>query len=384
MTALAGVLGQVLDQPARVVEGPVRVVRGVQQDLVALHPLERAGQFGLVLGVVQRLGGELDVLLDVFRRLALDVHRGLARLVDGVHPPHQRQDPGERVLDEHDPQGGEPVEDAVEDQAHHLVRGQQRVGDHEVVVVAGQSDRRHRAVRRSGRGDRWQLTGMSCLVAAAQIGSYFGSPHDGRGSALIRTCAMYGCSAHSSISRGCALRLLDARRRSTRATARASCCGCPASGWPASGSRRTHIACWPRAARAGYAAGSRIAMSEPASMISCLNARSGSLPANSPSSGTCRRAWRTRARSRERRSRSARRRAGYRKYLLRYGSGMYGASSPGVGIGWTSESTHADRRCVRLAGALVGWLSTVIVGLPSPFRLLCLACAATAAGMSMP
>ena len=38
--------------------------------------------------------------------------------------------------------------------------------------------------------DRWQLTVMSCLVAADQIGSYFGSPQDGRGSALIRTCAM--------------------------------------------------------------------------------------------------------------------------------------------------------------------------------------------------
>ena len=42
---------------------------------------------------------------------------------------------------------------------------------------------------------------MSCLVAAAQIGSYFGSPQDGRGSALIRICPMYGCPAQRSISR---------------------------------------------------------------------------------------------------------------------------------------------------------------------------------------
>ena len=190
ITRFPCVLGQVLDQPARVVEGPVRVVRGEQQDLVALHPLERAGQLGLVLGVVQRLGGELDVVLDVLRRLALDVHPRLAGFVDGVHPPHQRQDPGERVLDEDDPQRREAVEDPVEDQAHHLVRGQQRVGDHEVVVVAGEVRPAASAASRSGRGDRWQLTGMSCLVAAAQIGSYCGSPQAGRGSALIRICAM--------------------------------------------------------------------------------------------------------------------------------------------------------------------------------------------------
>src|SRR6516162_6930598 len=73
-----GRLGKVLDQPARIVERPVRVVRGVQQDLVALHPLHGAGQLGLVFRVVERLGGELDVLLDVVRRLALDLDPRLA------------------------------------------------------------------------------------------------------------------------------------------------------------------------------------------------------------------------------------------------------------------------------------------------------------------
>src|SRR5215218_7245198 len=54
--SLARVFGQVLDQPARVVEGPVRVVAAEQKDLLALHPLECAAQLRLVLGVVQRLG----------------------------------------------------------------------------------------------------------------------------------------------------------------------------------------------------------------------------------------------------------------------------------------------------------------------------------------
>ena len=90
------------------------------------------------------MGGELDVVLDVFAGLALDVHPRLARGVDGVHPPHQRQDPVESVLHQHNSQSGIAVEDAVEDQAHHLVGGQQRVADHEVVVVAREAHRRDR------------------------------------------------------------------------------------------------------------------------------------------------------------------------------------------------------------------------------------------------
>ncbi len=47
----------------------------------------------------------------------------------------------------------------------------------------------------------------------------------------------------------------------------------------------TDIACCASGMRAGYAAGSRIAMSEPASMISWRNAKSGSLQGNSPLAG---------------------------------------------------------------------------------------------------
>ena len=56
--------------------------------------------------------------------------------------------------------------------------------------------------------------------------------------------------------------------------------------WLACQSFKAHaIACCAPGRRAGYAPGSRIAMSEPASMISCRNAMSGSLPGNSPSGG---------------------------------------------------------------------------------------------------
>ena len=284
ITASRARFGQVLDQPARVVERPVRVVRREQQDLLALHPLQRAGQLGLVLGVVQRLGGELDVVLDVLRRLALDVHPRLARFVDRVHPPHQRQDPAECVLDEDDPQRRETVEDAVEDQAHHLVGGQQRVGDHEVVVVAGESHRRGR-----------QLVELAARQVAAHRHVVLGGGGPDR--VVFRVApwrprlGLDQNLRHVGVPGpllDLARRLLRAprwRRRSIRATARASCCGCRASDWPASRSRRPPSRAAPRACAPGRRRVPGSPMSEPASMISWRNAMSGSLPGNSPSGG---------------------------------------------------------------------------------------------------
>ena len=75
-------------------------------------------------------------------------------------------------------------------------------------------------------------------------------------------------------------------------------------------------------------------------MISCRNARSGSLPGNSPSAGRSRRASRRRARSRARRSRSARRPCGVRKYLLRHGSGMY---CDELARAWASDGRRSRR-----------------------------------------
>ena len=53
---------------------------------------------------------------------------------------------------------------------------------------------------------------MSCRVAAAQTGSYFGSPQAGRGSAWISTCDISGCPAQYSISRAasCGVSMADA------------------------------------------------------------------------------------------------------------------------------------------------------------------------------
>src|SRR5690349_11452562 len=70
---LARVLGEMLYQPAGIIERPVRVVTAVEQDLLAFHPLERPREFGLVLGVVQRLSGPLDVIFDVLAWFAFDV-----------------------------------------------------------------------------------------------------------------------------------------------------------------------------------------------------------------------------------------------------------------------------------------------------------------------
>ena len=122
-------------------------------------------------------------------------------------------------------------------------------------------------------------------------------------------------------------------------------------------------------------------MSAPASMISCLNARSGSLPANSPSAGTCRPASRRSGRSRARRSRSGRRPCVVRKYLLRHGSGMYWTSSPRRGVGWTSESTH--RTAMRSAAGYPLWLAVTVI-VVSSLIAYCATVRTAMAGLSMP
>ena len=72
------------------------------------------------------------------------------------------------MLDEDDAQGGEAVEDAVEDQAHHLVGRQQRVGGHEVVVVAGESDR---------RGGQFLVVAAGQVAADGDVVFGGGGPH---------------------------------------------------------------------------------------------------------------------------------------------------------------------------------------------------------------
>jgi len=83
--------------------------------------------------------------------------------------------------------------------------------------------------------DRWQLTVMSCLVAAAQIGSYFGSPHDGRGLGLDQNLTHIGMGpAQRSISRapssGASIAAqIEPRQRSCQLFVAIQPSGCPAS-----------------------------------------------------------------------------------------------------------------------------------------------------------
>ena len=210
---------------------------------------------------------------------------------------------------------------------------------------------------------------MSCLVAAAQIGSYFGSPHDGRGSALIRICAMIGVLGPASRSRRRVLGVLDGHAdRPAPALVPVVVAVQPVIGLPVVECRST----W-RAAPRGSAPGRRRAPGwrcrTPASMISCLNARSGSLHGELDRPvGTCRPASRRSARSRGRRSRSGHRPCGCRSTCCATAPGGTGRVRPVRGAGWTSESTH--RTAMRSAAGTRG-LAVVVMSGPPRYPLLC-------------
>ena len=108
-----------------VVEVPVRVVGGEQETIPAdqLHHVEEVPRLG---GLLDRLGGDPDVLADVLRRLALEVGDLAAHALEQpVEAPGQRRQPREAALDEHHLELREALEHALDDEArdHGLARG---------------------------------------------------------------------------------------------------------------------------------------------------------------------------------------------------------------------------------------------------------------------
>src|SRR6201995_4458170 len=88
-----------LEREARIVEIPMRIVRREQQPVDADPFDQRALMFGLVR-LVDRLGGEPEMLLDVFRRLALEMrHLAAEAFKVLIHPPRGRRGPAEAAFD---------------------------------------------------------------------------------------------------------------------------------------------------------------------------------------------------------------------------------------------------------------------------------------------
>src|SRR5712691_4767871 len=82
---------------------------------------------GLV-GFVDRLGREPELLTDIFGRAALQMRHLAAEAVEmAVHPPHRRRDPAETALDEDDLELRETLGDAFDHEARKLRRHGVRV-----------------------------------------------------------------------------------------------------------------------------------------------------------------------------------------------------------------------------------------------------------------
>jgi hypothetical protein len=96
----------------------VRVVGGEHDPVGHAGELERRDELLGVIGLLDRLRGEPEVLAEDRRRLAVEVGDVVAqRRPRGVHRPHQRTRPRDTRLDEDDLERGEVLEDALGDEA---------------------------------------------------------------------------------------------------------------------------------------------------------------------------------------------------------------------------------------------------------------------------
>src|SRR4051794_33330982 len=91
-----------LEGEARIVEIPVRIVRGEQQP-VRPDPVDHRTQMFCIVRLVDRLRREPEVLADIFGRPALEMRHLIAESVKMlVHPPGGRRNPSKAAFDEYD------------------------------------------------------------------------------------------------------------------------------------------------------------------------------------------------------------------------------------------------------------------------------------------
>src|SRR6266478_6536391 len=116
-----------LEGKARIVEIPMRIVRGEQQAIDA-DPFDQRSQMPRLVRLVDRLGSEPEALAHIFRRTPLEVRDLLAEALEMlVHSPHGRGDPAEAAFDEYDLQAREALGHAFDHQACELGRHRMRI-----------------------------------------------------------------------------------------------------------------------------------------------------------------------------------------------------------------------------------------------------------------
>src|SRR5258708_19411158 len=88
-----------LEGEARIVEIPMRVIRGEQQAVDA-DPFDQGSQVPRLIGLVDRLGREPEVLPHIFGRTPLEVRAFPAVAFERLgHPAHRRSIPPEPPFD---------------------------------------------------------------------------------------------------------------------------------------------------------------------------------------------------------------------------------------------------------------------------------------------
>src|SRR5947209_3879663 len=111
----------------RIVEIPVRIIRGEQQ-AIDTDPFDQRTQMPCLIRLVDWLGSEPEVLSNIFGRTPLEMRHLAAEALEMlVHPPHRRGDPTETALDEHDLQPREALRYAFDHEARERRRHRMRI-----------------------------------------------------------------------------------------------------------------------------------------------------------------------------------------------------------------------------------------------------------------
>src|SRR5882724_7085077 len=109
-----------LERKTRIVEIPMRIIRREQQTIDA-DPFDQRSQVPRLVGFVDRLGGEPEMLPHIFGRTPLEVRDFVAEALEMlVHSPCRRGNPAEAAFDEDDFQAREVLGHAFDHQACEL------------------------------------------------------------------------------------------------------------------------------------------------------------------------------------------------------------------------------------------------------------------------
>src|SRR6266849_442344 len=116
-----------LESKARIVEIPMRII-GREQQTIDADPIDQRSQVPCLVRLIDRLGGEPEVLAHIFGRTPLEVRDFVTEALEMlVHSPHGRGNPAEAAFDEHELEARETLGNALDHQACELGSHRMRI-----------------------------------------------------------------------------------------------------------------------------------------------------------------------------------------------------------------------------------------------------------------